>query len=180
MALRIPEVFPHGTRGIGSNVLHRSGFGSRGRHDDGVVHGAVVIEDLDHLRNRGALLSNGTVNTNQIAALVVDDGIESDRRLTRLPVTDDEFALPTTNGDHAVNGFESCGHWFAHRLAIDNPGSQTFEGNVVGTRDYSLVVDGMAERVDHATDECISHGHAHNSPGALHFIALFDFRIVAE
>ena len=43
-----------------------------------------------------------------------------------------------------------------------------------------LVVDRVAERIDHATDERVAHGHAHDAAGALDLVALFDFRVLAH
>ncbi len=46
--------------------------------------------------------------------------------------------------------------------------------------DGALVVDGLAERVDHAADHGVAHGHAHDASGALDFVAFFDLGVFAE
>src|SRR5437764_15377018 len=75
MTLRVAKILAHGACSIGRDVLHRRGLRGRCRNYDGVIHRAEVAQNLHHLRNRGALLANGTVNTNEIIALVVDDGV---------------------------------------------------------------------------------------------------------
>src|SRR6266699_2772395 len=53
--------------------------------------------------NREVLLSDCNVDTDEIFALLVNDGVNSNSRLTCLAVTDDEFALTTSDGDHAID-----------------------------------------------------------------------------
>ena len=55
-----------------------------------VVHGTGGRK---HLGNRGILLSDGDVNTQNIR--LVQDSIHGDRRLACLSVTNDEFSLAT-------------------------------------------------------------------------------------
>src|SRR5207237_553144 len=81
------EEFAHGAGGVRRDVLHRSRLGSRGRYHDGVTHGAKIGKRLYYLRNGGALLADSAVNTNQIVLGIVDDGVERDRGLARLPPT---------------------------------------------------------------------------------------------
>src|SRR5208337_2137712 len=120
VALGVAEVLAHGAGRVWRNVLHRSWVGSRSRDDDGVVHRTVVIQGLHHLRDRRALLADGAVDTDQVAALAVDNGVERDRGLAGLAVANDELALATADGDHRVDGFQPSGHGLFHGLAVDN------------------------------------------------------------
>src|SRR3989454_6870243 len=67
VALGVAEVFAHGARGVGRDVLHRGGLGGRRGHDDGVVHGAGIGQNLYHLRDGRALLPDGAVDADQLA-----------------------------------------------------------------------------------------------------------------
>src|ERR1019366_8716950 len=62
VASRIAEKLAHGAGRVGRNVLHGGGFGGGSRNHDGVLHGAGIFENLDHLRNRRALLSDGVID----------------------------------------------------------------------------------------------------------------------
>ena len=96
--------------------------------DDGVFHRAEVLQRLHHLSDRRALLADGAINTNQVAALAVDDGVERNCGLAGLAVADDQLALSAANRNHRVDGLQSCRHRLSHRLAIDDAGSQSLNG----------------------------------------------------
>ena len=138
VASAIAEEFAHGAGGIGRDVLHGRGFGGRGGDDDGVFHGAGVFENLDDLRDRGALLADGVVDADQVVALAVDDGVEGDGGFAGLAVADDQFALAAADGDHRVDGFETGGHGLAHGLAVDDAGSDALERNELVGLDRAL------------------------------------------
>src|SRR5438445_12408743 len=76
MTLRVAKILAHGACSIGRDVLHRRGLRGRCRNYDGVIHRAEVAQNLHNLRNRRTLLANSAINTNEIIALVVDDGVE--------------------------------------------------------------------------------------------------------
>src|SRR5208337_5164360 len=147
---------------------------------DGVVHRTVVIQGLHHLRDRRALLADGAVDTDQVAALAVDNGVERDRGLAGLAVANDELALATADGDHRVDGFQPSGHGLFHGLAVDNARSEALDRNVLVGVDRAFVINGLAERVDHSTDHRIAHRHAHDAAGALDLVAFFDFRVLTQ
>ena len=44
----------------------------------------------------------------------------------------------------------------------------------------AFVVDGLAERVDHAADHGVADGHAHDASGALDLVAFLDLGVLAE
>src|SRR6202040_4114667 len=102
----------------------------------------------------------------EVVAFTVDDGVERDGGLAGLAVADDQFALAATNRNHAVNGLQPGGHGLAHRLTIDDAGSNAFQRNELVACDRALVVDGLTERVHDAADHGIADGHAHDAPGA--------------
>lgn len=64
------------------------------------------LSPLDDLGNSGSLLPNGNVDAVQllllftgiIEALLVDDGVDCNRSLPGLTITDDELTLTTTDG----------------------------------------------------------------------------------
>ena len=178
--LGIAEIFAHGAGSVGRDVLHGRGIGRRGRNDDGVIHRAVVVQGLHHLRDRGALLPDGAINADQVAALTVDDGVERDRGLAGLAIADDQFALAAADRNHRVDGLQSGGHRLTYRLAVDDAGRQALNRNVLIGIDRSLVVDGQAKRIDYAADHGVADGHAHDAAGALDLVALFDFGVFAH
>ena len=157
-----------------------AGIGGRRRDHDGVFHRAEIFQRLYHLRDRGTLLTDGAVDTDEVAALAVDDGVKRDRGLAGLAVADNKFALTAADRNHRVDGLQSGGHGLFHRLAVDHARRQTLDRNVLVGIDRTLVVDGHSESVDHATNHGIAHRHAHDAAGALYFVALFHLGVFAQ
>ena len=139
-----------------------------------------VFQRLHHLRHGGALLADGDIDADHVAALLIDDGVEGDGGLAGLAVADDQLALAAADGDHGVDGLDAGLHRLFHRLAGDHAGRQALDRVELGGVDGALAVDGHAERVDHAADQGFAHRDAHDAPGAADFIALLDFGEIAE
>ena len=53
-------------------------------------------------------------------------------------------------------------------------------GNELVGLDRALVVDRLAERVDHAADHGFADRHAHDASGALDFVAFLDLGVFAQ
>ena len=176
----VAEELTDGAAGVGSQVLQRSRLGGGGRHHDGVVHGVVVRQGLNHLGDGGALLADGHVDADDVAALLIDDGVHRHGRLSRLPVSDNELPLPPPDGDHRVDGLEPGLQGLLDGLAIHDSRSdaldriETFGGN------GPLAVDRLPQGVHHATDHGVSHRNRHDLPGPLHQVAFLDFGSLAQ
>ena len=90
--------------GIGCDILYRSRFAGRCRHDNGIIHCIILFQGRNDLCNCRGLLSDCDINTNDILSFLVNDRIHSDRCLTGLTVADDQFTLTASDGEHRVNG----------------------------------------------------------------------------
>src|SRR5437868_4744457 len=178
MALGVAEMLAHGAGRVRSDVLHRGGFGGRSGHHDGVLHRAVILQHLHDLRNGRPLLPNGAINTDQVVALIVDDGVERNRGFARLTIADDELALATADWNHAVDRLQTSGHGLTYGLTINHARRQALQRDGFIGADGALVIDRLAKRVHHATDQGIAHGHAHNAARAFYFIAFLDFSVI--
>src|SRR5262245_11603145 len=99
----------------------------------------MLFQDGLGAGNRKVLLSNRNVDTDEVFALLVDDGIDSNGRLTRLAIADDQFALATPNRDHAINSFQTSLHRCIHRLAHNNARSNSLDRAVFVGNDWAPV-----------------------------------------
>src|SRR6185437_15714411 len=180
VALRIAKIFTHGAGGEGRDVLHGGGLAGGGGDDDGVFHRAVFRERLDHLRDGGALLTDGAVDANHVVAALVDDGVEDDRGLAGLAVANDQLALAAADGDHRVNGLDAGLQRLANGLAVHDAGGEALEIVALRALNRAFIVQGLAERIHHAADQLVADGHGHNLVGALDGIAFANFRVIAE
>src|SRR5690606_38613030 len=106
--------------------------------------------------------------------LLVQEGVENDRRLTGLTVTDDELALTAADGDECVDGLETGGHRFVHRLARQNAGRLHVHAPALLRVDRPLPVDRIAEGVDDAAEELLANRNLDDRTGPLDGVAFRD------
>src|SRR5262249_32291366 len=143
-------------------------------NDDRILHSAVVFERLHHLRHSRALLPDGDIDTNNARFLLIDDRVERDRRLTRLAVADDQFALSPADGNHRVDGLDSGLQRLLHRLPVHHAWRDALDVDKVLGGDGSFAIDRLAERIDHAPDHRIAYWHGHDAARAADLVAFFD------
>ncbi len=90
--------------------MHRGRFrGGRG-DDDRVLHRAVLLELAHDVGDGRVLLADRDVDALNAAAFLVDDRIDRNRGLTRLPVADDQLALAAPDRHHRVDRLETGLH----------------------------------------------------------------------
>ncbi len=87
--------------------MESSRFGRRSRNDDGIVHRPVLFERADDINHAGGFLADRYIDADDIVALLIDDGIKGNRRLSGLAITDDELTLSAANGNHGIDGLDS-------------------------------------------------------------------------
>src|SRR5262249_17970843 len=153
----------------------------RGGGDDrGVLHRACLAELVDDGGDGRLLLPDGDVEAVLVLALLVDDGVDGDRGLAGLAVADDELAVPAADRDHRVDRLDGGLERLVDRLPGDDAGRLDLDLAVFLGLDGPLAVDRDAERVDHAADQRVADGHAHDLAGAPNLVALADGLVVAE
>jgi len=168
--------------------LERSGFGSGGGNNDGVLESVVLLKGLDELSDGGSLLSDGDVNTVELGGLVVtvvppllvEDGVDGNSGLSGLTITNDQLTLSTTNGNHGVDRLETGQHGLGDRGTGENSrsldlGTSTFLGV-----DRTLSIDGVTESVDYTTEHLRSDRDVDNVSGTLDCVTFLDETIVTE
>src|SRR6266702_3505941 len=176
----IAEVLAHGARGVGRNVLQRSRLSGGGRHHDGIVHRARVGQGLHHLRDRRTLLPDSTVDANDVAAFLIDDGVQDDRGFARLAVADDQLALPAADRNHAVDCFDARLERLADRLAVEHAWSDALERIALLCQNGALAVHRLAKRIHNSAHQRFADRHGHNRVRALDDVAFLQFRRFAE
>ena len=167
-------VLAHGATGVGGEVLERCRVRSGRHHDDRVLERSGLTQNLHGLGHGGTLLTDGHVDALHTLTLLVQDGVDGHGGLAGLAVTDDELALTTTDGGHGVDGLDAGLHGLVHGLATHDAGSLDLHTTGLHAHERTLAVDGLAERVHHATQHALADGHRENLAGGLDGLALFD------
>ncbi len=188
MLAAVHPVLANSRARVRGQVLEACGVGRRGSHDGGVFQCAVVLERLPDSRDGRCLLADGYVDAAHLlvdvpgspVGLLVDDRVDGDCRLAGLAVTDDQLTLATADRDHGVDSLETGLHRFVHRLALGHAGCLEFQGAGGFSLDVAEVVDGLAQRVDHAAEEGVADRYGQNLSGAVDFLAFFDSGEVTE
>ena len=170
----VHEVLAHCSTGHRRDVLQRCGRGCRSGDNDRVLHGAMLLEGLAHVSNRGGLLADGDIDADHALAALVEDSVDGDGGLTGLTVTDDELTLTAANRHHGVDSEQTGLNRLAHRGTIDDAGSLELDGATVRSDDVAQAVDGLAERIDDAAEHGTAHGDIHNAASGAALVAFLD------
>src|SRR6185369_16795845 len=141
---------------------------------------AVLLEGRDGLGDGRQLLADGHVDADQALALLVDDRVDRDRGLARLAVADDQLALAAADRDQRVDRLDAGLDRRVDALADDDAGGDALDRAGLLRVDRALVVDWLAERIDHAADQGLADGHLDDAPRRLDGVALLDRGGIAE
>ena len=176
----VAEVLTHRAAGVGSQVLHGGGLGSGRGHDDGVFHRAELFQLAHHVGDGGGLLADRHVDTDQVLALLVDDGVDGHGRLAGLAVADDQLTLAPADGHHGIDGLQTGLHRLGHRLTGDDARRHLLDHVGFLGVDRTLAVDGLTQRVHHTTDQLGTDGHFQNAAGGLDDVAFGNALVFTE
>src|SRR5216683_758681 len=185
---RVHPVLADGRPSIGREVLVARRVGRRGGHDRGVLHRARVLERLAHLGGRGALLPDRDVDALDLPGRVprlpvltlVDDGVDTDRRLAGLPVADDQLALAAADRGYRVDRLDPGLQRLVHLLPLHHRRRLQLELAQLGAGDLALAVHRVAERVHHPAEEAVAHGNGEDLAGTADPLALLDLAELTE
>src|SRR5947209_6559301 len=172
IASSLHKFLAHSTTGIRGDILHWCWIRGPCSHDDRILHRARLLQKGVSTCYRRILLANSHVDTEQVLALLIDNRIEGDSRLSGLAVTNDQFALPTTDGDHTIDSLDTCLHGCIDRLARDHPRGDTLDRTEFVSVDGSLLIKGLAQWVHHTPKQCITNGNLDDTPGGPYFVLL--------
>ena len=97
-----------------------------------------------------------------------------------MAIPNDQFALATANGDHAVNGLEARRHRFVHRFTRDDARRFLLSQSGFLCFDRAFAVNGVAQTVNNAAQQFVTDRHAHDGVGTLDDVAFFDVPVGTE
>src|ERR1700746_793132 len=147
----------------------------------------MLFQHLDELRDCRALLPDGYIDAIELDLLVaggierllVEDGIKGNRRRSGLAVADDQFALAAADRNQRIDCLEAGRHRLMHRFARNDAGSLDVHA-LARARNWPLVIDRIAERIDYAAEQALADRHVHDGAGALDGLAFDDLAVLAE
>ncbi len=120
----------------------------------------------------------------RLVVQLVQNGVERDRGLPRLPVTDDKLSLTAADRDHGVNRFNARVHRSIHPFTFQNRGRLRFKRIPLRRRaslkKRAFAVLRVAQWIYHAADKFIPDGNREHVAGALYGIPHLDRQIIIE
>ncbi len=111
---------------------------------------------------------------------MIQDGINGYSGLACLAVTNDQFALPATDGCHRVDGFDACLQWFGNRLAFRHARGDDFDGTRLGRGDGPLAIQRITKWIKHPTDNGFTNGNRKELTEGSDFVTFFDRQVVTQ
>src|SRR5208337_1507729 len=145
-----------------------------------MFHSAVKLKGLHHTRNARPFLAYGNIDANDIAALLVDDRIKGNRRLSCLAVTDDELPLSPTNRDHRINCLYSCLERLPDRLPVNNTRCNDINYSACLGIDRPLAVNRLPDGIYNASDHFLSDWDRHDLSRPFDNVAFLNVGVLAE
>ena len=167
-------------RGIWRDVSEPGRIVPLGHDHDRVIHRALLAQTSDRFGDRRRALTNGAINTNDIAAALIQNGVDRDRGLARPAITQNQLALPAPDRNERVDHFQSGLERHRHRRAIHDRRGGSLDRQTFARRHRPIAIERSTKRIDHAPEQPFAHGHVHDPPGPLNFIARVQTLIFAE
>ena len=112
--------------------------------------------------------------------LLVEDRVDRDRRLAGLAVADDQLALAAADRRHGVDRLDAGLQRLVDRLPPGDARRDRLERPGLVGHDRPLLVDRLAQRVDHAADHRLADRHAEQRAGRRDRVSLFDPGVIAQ
>ena len=111
---------------------------------------------------------------------MVENRIDRDGRLARSTVTQNQLALAAPDRNERVDNFEAGLKWHADGRAVHDGRSRAFDGQALTGGHGPAAIERPTERIDHASQQALAHGHVHHSARALDLIAGVQMPVFAE
>mmetsp|Transcript_32863 Transcript_32863/g.79161 ORF Transcript_32863/g.79161 Transcript_32863/m.79161 type:complete len:249 (-) Transcript_32863:28-774(-) len=111
---------------------------------------------------------------------LVDNGVNSNRGLAGLAITNDKLALASSNRDQTVHRLEARHHRLVDRLPGDNPRGLQLNSAALLGRDWALPIDGVAQSVHNAPEQLLADRNIHNGAGSLDGVSFQDGTIITK
>ncbi len=128
VAALLHEMLRDAGRGVRRDVGEARRIVAFGHDHDGVIHRAFFAQGGDHLGHAGRALADGAIDAQHILVALIENRIERDRGLARLPVADDQLALAAPDGDERIDDLDAGLQRYGDGRAIHDVRGRAFDG----------------------------------------------------
>ncbi len=169
----IHEIFTDGTSGIRREVRECRRIRCSRDDDRRKCHRPRLLQFRDDSCDLGFLLSDSDIDTSDVLSFLIDDCIDSDGGLPRLTITDDEFALSTTDRNESVDRLDTGLNRLVHGLSRGDARGDFLHRIMFHCRDRTLTIDRKSERIHYAPHHLVRDRYRENSFRSFHDISFF-------
>src|SRR5208337_3987791 len=131
----VPEIFAYGASGIGCNILKRRRLARCSRNHYSMFHSSIMFKGLYHARNARPFLTYGNIDANDVAALLVDD---------------------------RINSLYSCLELLPDRLPVNNTRRNNVDNSACLRIDRPLAVNRLPDSIYNPSDHFLSDRNRHD------------------
>ena len=111
------------------------------------------------------------IDAQHILVALVENGVDCDGGLARLPVAEDQFALAAADRNESVDDDQAGLQRHGDRSAVHDRRCGAFNRQSLAGGDRPLAIEWPAQRIDDTPDQAIADRHVHHTTCALDFIA---------
>ena len=180
VAARFHEMLRDAGRGVRSDVGETRRVVALGHDHDGVIQRALFPQDGHGLRHGGRALADGAIDAHDILAALVENGVDRNGGLARLPVAQNQLALAAPDGNERIDDLEAGLERHGDGCAVHDGRGGAFDGQALAGGHRPVAIERPAERIDDASQQSVAHGHVHDPARALDFIARVQMPVFAE
>ena len=174
------EVFAHRAACIRRDILHRRKLGSRCTDNNGIFHSASTCQLFNKLCHRGILLTDRNINTDDILAALVDDGVRRNSGFTCLTIANDQLALAAANRNHAVNGLDARLKRHTDALTFNDARCRAFNRSGMAGLNFAFSIHALSKCVDDAANQLFANRNGNNAPRATNDAAFVQAHIATQ
>ena len=111
---------------------------------------------------------------------LIENGVDTYRRLTRFTVADDQLPLTAADWGHGVDGLDARLQRLSDTLTLHHRRCLQLEGAAGVGDDFTAAIDGNTQGVNNASHETVAHRNREHLFGALDRLAFFNAGEVPE
>src|SRR3989344_4241789 len=131
------------------------------------VPGIAAQELANHVGDGRLFLTDGYVDAENAAVLLVDDRVDRQSGFTDLTVTDDQLTLATADRDHGIDSLVASLYRLVYRLTPDHAWSNFLDRVGLGVAQWTFAVNRVTQCVDYATQQFLTNWNFEDAAGAL-------------
>ncbi len=128
--------------------------------------GTVLAQRVHHSGHRRAPLAHGAIDGDHLGARLIENGVHGHSGLARLPVADDELALPAADGDQGVHGLDAGLQGRRDRGPVHDGGGLALHRPALADPQGLAAVQHPPGGIEHPAEQALAHGGVGQPAGA--------------